>query len=88
MRLCTAIGNAVVTTRHPALAGQRLLVVDDGLGPRAPLQLAVDGVGAGPGCRVLVSDSGAAGSLVTGIAHPPVRSVVVGIVDAEGAGSP
>ena len=49
--------------------------------------MAVDAVGAGPGCRVLVADSGAAGREVTGRGFPPVRSVVVGIVDRIGKGS-
>ena len=48
------------------------------------MQLAVDGVGAGIGSEVLVSESGAAGSLVTGLEYPPVRSVIVGIVEHVG----
>ncbi len=85
MRMARVIGNVVAGERHPALDRRRILIVDDGDGAAA-LQLAVDAVGAGPGCRVLVADSGAAGSEVTGLEFPPVRSVVVGIVDgAEGA---
>ena len=79
MRMARVIGTVVAGERHPALDRRRILVVDDGDG--AALQLAVDAVGAGPGCRVLVADSGAAGSEVTGLEFPPVRSVVVGIVD-------
>ncbi|MCY3734812.1 MAG: EutN/CcmL family microcompartment protein [Gemmatimonadaceae bacterium] len=85
MRMARVIGSVVADERHPALDRRRILVVDDGDGDAA-LQLAVDAVGAGPGCRVLVADSGAAGSEVTGLEFPPVRSVVVGIVDGpEGA---
>lgn len=85
MRMARVIGSVVAGERHPALDRRRILVVDDGVAGTA-LQLAVDAVGAGPGCRVLVADSGAAGSEVTGLEFPPVRSVVVGIVDgAEGA---
>lgn len=80
MRVARVIGNVVAAERHPALDRRRILVVDDGDGDAA-LQLAVDAVGAGPGCRVLVADSGAAGSAVTGLEFPPVRSVVVGILD-------
>ena len=83
MRMARVIGNVVAAERHPALDRRRILVVDDGDGAAA-LQLAVDAVGAGPGCRVLVADSGAAGREVTGLEHPPVRSVVVGIVDGDG----
>ena len=80
MRVARVIGNVVAAEHHPALDHRRILVVDDGAGAAA-LQLAVDAVGAGPGCRVLVADSGAAGSAVTGLEFPPVRSVVVGILD-------
>ena len=83
MRLSTVIGTVVATAHHPSLGGRRILVVDDGDGGAGGLQLALDAVGAGSGCRVLISDSGAAGSDVTGLKAPPVRSVVVGIVDTE-----
>jgi microcompartment protein CcmK/EutM len=82
MRVCTVIGTVVATTHHCALGGKKILVVDDGDGAAGGVQLAVDAVGAGTGCRVLVSDSGAAGSDVTGLESSPVRSVIVGIVDA------
>ena len=82
MRLCTVIGTVVATAHHPALGGRKILVVDDGDGGAGGLQLALDAAGAGRGCRVLVSDSGAAGSDVTGLKFPPVRSVIVGIVDS------
>lgn len=83
MRLCTVIGTVVATSHHSALDGRKILVVRDDDGSPA-LQLAIDGVGAGRGCRVLVADSGAAASEVTGLSAPPVRSVIVGLVDAEG----
>ena len=82
MRMARVIGNVVAGEHHPALDHRTILVVDDGGG--TALQLAVDAVGAGPGCRVLVADSGAAGREVTGLEFPPVRSVVVGIVDGSG----
>ena len=84
MRVCTVIGRVVSTAKHPALRGRTILAVVDekkGRDPQNPLDLAIDGVGAGPGNRVLVSESGAAGGEVIGIEFPPVRSVVVGIVD-------
>jgi microcompartment protein CcmK/EutM len=80
MRRAQVIGQVVANAHHPSLDGRKILVVDDGDGTTA-LQLAIDAVGAGIGCQVLVSDSGAAGSDVTGIEFPPVRSVVVGIID-------
>jgi len=49
--------------------------------PTVPMQLAVDGAGAGIGSQVLVTESGAAGAEILGMAYPPVRSVIAGIVD-------
>ena len=88
MRVCRVIGFVVATAKHAALEGRRILVVspESGRGdPTVPMQLAVDGVGAGVGDEVVVSESGAAGSRATGLEYPPVRSVVVGIVDEVGA---
>lgn len=75
------MGTVVATEHHPALGGKKVLIVDDGDGGSGGVQLAVDAVGAGAGCRVLVSDSGAAGSELTGLDYPPLRSVIVGILD-------
>ena len=87
MRVCKVIGHVVATAKHPALEGRKILVVSPVAGrgdPTVPMQLAVDGVGAGIGSEVLVSESGAAGSKATGLEYPPVRSVIVGIVDEVG----
>ena len=87
MRVCKVIGHVVATAKHPCLARRKILVVAPLTGwgdPAVPMQLAVDGVGAGIGSEVMVSESGAAGSLVTGLEYSPVRSVIVGIVDAVG----
>ena len=46
-------------------------------------QLALDGVGAGIGSHVLVSESGVAGSQITALKYPPARSVIVGIIDGD-----
>ncbi len=85
MRICTVVGTVVATEHHPALGGRRILIVDDGDGGAGGLQLAVDAIGAGTGCRVLVSDSGAAASDATGLEYPPLRSVIVGILDEADA---
>ncbi|MFH1568306.1 MAG: EutN/CcmL family microcompartment protein [Gemmatimonadota bacterium] len=86
MRLCRVVGHVVASVKHPSLAGRRILVVSAAPGkgdPSIPMQLAVDGVGAGIGCQVMISESGAAGAEITGFKYPPVRSVIVGIVDQE-----
>ena len=84
MRLCKVIGYVVTTAKHSILEGKKLLVVSglEGLNdPTVPMQLAIDGVGAGIGSQVVVSESGIAGGQVTGVKAPPVRSVIVGIID-------
>ena len=87
MKLCKVIGYVVSTAKHPALEARKILVVSPVAGrgdPTVPMQLAVDGVGAGIGSEVMVTESGSAGSQVTGLEYPPVRSVIVGIVDKVG----
>ena len=84
MKLCRVIGCVVSTSKHPALEGRTLLVLRPVPGrgdPSEPMQVAVDAVGAGVGAEVIVTESGAAGREVTGQKYPPVRSVIVGIVD-------
>ena len=84
MKMCKVIGHVVSTSKHPSLEGKKILVVEplEGKGdPTEGMQLAIDGVGAGLGSEVIVTESGAAGRQVTGIEYPPVRSVIVGIVD-------
>jgi microcompartment protein CcmK/EutM len=66
-----------------SLARRKILVLSDGGGDDAPLQLAIDAVGAGIGTQVLVSESGAAGAEATGIEYPPIRSVVVAMIDSN-----
>lgn len=84
MKLCTVIGRVVATSKHPCLEGRTLLLLRAATGrgdPAEPVQVAVDGIGARVGDEVIVSESGAAGRQVTGMEYPPVRSVIVGIVD-------
>ncbi len=79
MKRCRVIGHVVANSKHPVLAGQKVMVVKPE--PDGPMQLALDGVGAGIGSLVIVSESGTAGSQVTGWEFPPARSVIVGIID-------
>lgn len=84
MFLATVLGSVVSTVKHPAYAGTKLMVIQpiepDG-GASDPEMLAVDTVGAGAGETVLVLRQGAAAAQVLGVDLPPVRSVIVGIVD-------
>jgi ethanolamine utilization protein EutN len=84
VRIARVVGNVLATTKHPALHGQRLLLVEtedetgalDGR-PR----LALDAVDAGEGDRVLVVDEGNAAAQVMSRGRGPVRTVIVGVVD-------
>jgi ethanolamine utilization protein EutN len=78
------IGEVVSTVKHASLAGRKLLVVDMLATDRTPLGesvLAVDSVDAGVGDFVLVVDEGSSAAVVTGLSDPPIRTVIVGVVD-------
>lgn len=73
------------TINHPFYDARKLLVVEktDPEGtPTGGYVIAVDAVGAGVGERVLVLDEGNGARQVLASPDAPVRSVVVGIIDA------
>jgi len=78
------IGEVVSTVKHPSLHGRKLLVVERLSENGEPLRdsmLAVDSVDAGPDDVVLVMDEGSSAALVTGLDNPPIRTVIVGVID-------
>jgi len=78
-------GNIVSTISHPFYVGKKLLIVDrcdEHWRSTGKYVIAVDSVDAGVGERVLVLDEGNGARQVLDDAEAPVRSVVVGIVDA------
>ncbi len=84
MFLAKIIGEVVSTIKHPALEGRKLLVIERLDTERRPLGdslLAIDSVGAGVGEVVLVVDEGTSAALVTGLDDPPIRTLIVGVVD-------
>lgn len=85
MLLGRVIGNVTSTINHAFYDAKKLMVVErtapDG-SPLADYLIAVDTVGAGPGQRVLVLDEGGGARQVVGSTDAPVRSVIVGIIDA------
>lgn len=86
MKVCRVVGEVIATVKHPALAGRKLLIVqpvDAADAPGGPPLIAVDLADAGPGERVLLCDEGGSAALVLG-RDGPVRSVIVGRVDAMG----
>ena len=81
MKRCKVIGHVVTNSKHDVLARRKIMVVKPYGG--GATQLALDGVGAGIGSIVLVSESGVAGSQITGLKYPPARSIIVGIIDGD-----
>jgi ethanolamine utilization protein EutN len=87
-RVC---GTVVATQQHPFYRGRKQLLVratlPDGSFDGESYVIAVDMVGAGLGQTVIVKDEGnSARQLLDTDANGPVRSVVVGIVDAVSVG--
>jgi ethanolamine utilization protein EutN len=81
----TVVGAIHSTINHPFYDGRRLLVVRKGLPGAAPTGdylIAVDTVDAGAGETVLVVDEGNGARQLLQSADGPVRSVIVGIIDA------
>jgi microcompartment protein CcmK/EutM len=96
MILARVVGNVVCTVKAEALAGQKILIVQplSAAGePRGRTLLALDAVQAGEGDTVLVLDEGNSSRLILGDPGAPVRTMIVGIVDAvsidvgEGSGN-
>jgi ethanolamine utilization protein EutN len=74
----------VATQKHYKLEGRKLLLVQplglDGADRGEPL-LAVDGVDAGEGDRVLVVQEGRSASMVSGRLESPLDCAVVAVID-------
>lgn len=91
MKLAKVVGTIVSTIKSPIFEGRALLLVDllepDGREAGGYL-IALDTVGAGAGETVLILDEGTSARQIIGAAYGPLRTVVVGIVDAvEGPAS-
>jgi ethanolamine utilization protein EutN len=91
VKLAKVVGTVVSTIKSPIFDGRALLLVDllepDGREAGGYL-IALDTVGAGAGETVLILDEGTSARQIIGAAFGPLRTVVVGIVDAvEGPAS-
>ncbi len=78
-------GEVVTSIKHPALTGRKQLLVEP-LDPRTlercgAAVIALDFVDAGHGEIVLIVDEGGAAALVTGLSNPPIRTMILGVVD-------
>ena len=85
MKLAKVVGTVVSTIKAPIFEQRALLLVDllepDGRRSGGYL-VAVDTVGAGAGETVLVLDEGTSARQIVGAPYGPLRTVIVGIVDA------
>lgn len=89
MILARVTGEIVTTIGHGFYRGKRMLVLErltpDGR-PAGGYLVAVDAVDAGVGQTVLVIDEGSSARQIVGDAAAPLRSIIVGIVDAVEVG--
>ncbi len=88
MKIGRVAGTVVSPISHPFFDGQRLLLCDlvdpagTGAGTAGGYLIAVDVVDAGVGDQVLICDEGTSARQIFEIDTGPIRSVIVGIVDA------
>ena len=84
MLIGRVVGNVVATRKNAKLEGSKLLLVQplDLKGePRGVTVLAIDGVQAGGGDRVLLIQDGRSAQLILGRGVAAVDAAVVGVVD-------
>jgi len=82
--LARVIGDVVSTVKHESLRARKLLIIErvgESGEPLGDTLLAIDSVDAGDGDIVLVIDEGGSAAMITGQKEPPIRTVIVGIVD-------
>ncbi len=89
MKICRVLGNITATVKHPAFAGQRLMIVqplDEKGSDAGDSFVAIDRVQSGPGDKVIVLTEGNGVRQILKMGDVvPIRSAIVGIVDAVDA---
>jgi len=85
MILARITGNVVSTIHHPIVDGKKMLLaerLDQDSKPTGGYVIAMDAIGAGMGETVIILDEGSGARQILDDAQAPIRSIVVGIVDA------
>ena len=86
MNLCRVVGPVVATEKHAAFAAKTILIVqplNEQLVAEGRSFLAIDNTcSAGEGDVVLVNNEGGGNRLVLKDSGAPIRSMIVGVVDA------
>jgi ethanolamine utilization protein EutN len=86
VNLCKVLGTVVATEKHPAFHARKLLVVqplDEHQQPNGKSFIAIDhSSSAGKGDVVLVMREGNGVRQIVGDKMAPIRSIIVGVVDA------
>ncbi len=85
MIIAKVIGTVVSTIKHPAFHAQKIMLVQAMHLPGEPAEdafIAVDAAHAGIGDTVLVCQEGSSTRQVIGVPNAPVRSSIVGVIDA------
>lgn len=91
MKLGRVVGTVVSTINYPSFDDRTLLLCDliDPSGtPAGGYVIAIDTVGAGAGETVLILDEGNSARQILRAPGAPIRTLVVGIVDAITEASP
>jgi ethanolamine utilization protein EutN len=85
MILARITGSVVSTIHHSIVDGHKLLLaerLDETGKPSGGYLIAMDAIGAGQSETVLILDEGTGARQILDDSNAPVRSIVVGIVDA------
>jgi ethanolamine utilization protein EutN len=84
MLKAVVIGRATATVKHQSMTGQKLLIVQPQLkngSPEGDPLIAMDGVGAGVGERVMITSDGRNARHILNADATPVRWSIIGIED-------
>ena len=86
MLKAVVIGRATSTMKHESIVGQKMMIVQPQLKNNAaegdPL-IAIDGVGAGVGEKVIITSDGRNARSILGVDATPVRWSIIGIQDEK-----